>query len=506
MKAKDELVQEFKAYVRKIVDYNEAVSLLFWDLRTGAPKKGVAQRAEVIGTLSAEVFRLSTSPQMEEYLHALSQPGVYPQLDRITQAMVREGKRELERNKKIPPDRYEAFVVLTSQAESVWEEAKHTSDFSLFQPYLEKIVAMTREFIDYWGYKEDKYDTLLDQYEPGMTVRQLDAIFAPLRERTVQLVQAIRQSPRPSVDVRPFQREYDPLKQREFSLFLLEQMGYDFQAGRLDETVHPFEITMNQRDVRVTTRFERHELRSAIFSTIHEGGHALYEQNIAPALAGTPLSSGASLGIHESQSRFWENIIGRSYAFWQRYYPDLVRVFPAQLADVSLDDFYRGINVVEPSLIRTEADEVTYNLHILLRYEIEKGLIRDDLRVADLPGVWAEKMKEYLGVVPDNDGEGVLQDVHWAGGSFGYFPTYALGNIYSAQFAHALSQEMPDYQERIRQGDLRSIQQWLKEKIHQHGKLLTPAEIVQSVTGEAINPQYLLAYLEQKYKPLYALA
>ncbi|GIM46691.1 carboxypeptidase M32 [Collibacillus ludicampi] len=505
MKSLETLVNEFKEYVKKMVHYNEALSLMFWDLRTGAPKKGVAARAEAIGTLSTEVFKMATSPQMEEYLTALSEPGVYEQLDRITRGIVRECKKEFDRSKKIPQDRYQEYVVLTSQAESVWEEAKHTSDFAMFQPYLEKIVAMNIEFIGYWGYKEHKYDTLLDQYEPGMTVKKLDAIFGELRRNTVDLVQAIVHSSTSKPDVQPFLKFYDPLKQREFSRYILEKMGYDFQAGRLDETVHPFEITLNQGDVRVTTKFDPHDLRSALFSTIHEGGHALYEQNVSPELAGTPLSSGTSMGIHESQSRFWENIIGRSYEFWQCFYRDLVRAFPAQLSDVSLDAFYRGINVVEPSLIRIEADEVTYNLHIMIRYEIEKGLIQGDIRVADLPEIWADKMKDYLGIVPKNDAEGVLQDVHWSGGSFGYFPSYSLGNIYAAQFTHALEKEMPDFKERIKNGDLRSIKEWLSEKIHKHGKLLTPSEIIQAVTGEEINATYLVRYLENKFKPLYHL-
>jgi carboxypeptidase Taq len=505
MKPVETWLDEFRQYVKKMVHFQEALSLMFWDLRTGAPKKGVAGRAEAIGTLSTEVFKMATSPQMEEYLNALSAPEIYEQLDRVTQVMVRECRKEWERNRKIPQDRYQEYVILTSQAESVWEEAKHTSDFDMFRPYLEKIVAMNIEFIDYWGYGEHKYDTLLDQYEPGMTVRKLDEIFGELRSKTVELVQAIVHVSARKPDIEPFLRFYDPGKQREFNRYILEKMGYDFQAGRLDETVHPFEITLNQGDVRVTTKYDPHDLRTALFSTIHEGGHALYEQNISPQLAGTPLSTGTSMGIHESQSRFWENIIGRSLEFWQCYYPDLVQAFPAQLSDVPLDTFYRGINRVEPSLIRIEADEVTYNLHIMIRYELEKGLIQGEIRVADLPGIWAEKMKEYLGVVPRNDAEGVLQDVHWAGGSFGYFPSYSLGNLYAAQFAHAMEKDMPDVRERIRKGDLLHIKEWLREKIHQHGKLYTPSELIERVTGEPLNASYLVRYLENKFKPLYHL-
>jgi carboxypeptidase Taq len=500
----NETIDKFRNYLRKISHYNEALALMQWDLRTGAPKKGHPLRAESMGTISGKIFEMSTSPEMESFLAELSDPAVYGQLDDVNRALVRVVKREFERSKKIPADRFEAYVILASQAESVWEDAKETSDFSVFEPYLEKIVAMKQEFIDYWGYDDNKYDTLLDQYEPGLTVQKVDQIFKDLRRETVELVKAITERGR-QVDLAPFSRPFSIEKQKELSALLLKRMGYDFTAGRIDETVHPFQTTINRYDARVTTHYYEKDFLSAIFSTIHEGGHALYEQGVSPKLIGTPLSGGTSMGIHESQSRFWENIVGRSFEFWEYNYSDLIKLFKGQLSDVPLSDFYRAINDVQPSLVRIEADEVTYNLHIMIRYEIEKGLINGDLKVADLPLIWNEKMNDYLGVTPPDDAHGVLQDVHWSGGDFGYFPSYSLGNIYSAQFAHKMAEEIPDLKERIRGGEFTVIKNWLNEKIHVYGATLEPAEILKRVTGEEIDSKYLITYFKEKYSALYRL-
>ncbi len=282
-------------------------------------------------------------------------------------------------------------------------------------------------------------------------------------------------------------------------------MGYDFAAGRLDETEHPFETALNLYDVRVTTKFLPNDVRSAIFSSIHEGGHALYEQGISPDLIGTSLQAGVSNGVHESQSRFWENIIGRSRPFWEHNYAAVVEAFPVQFADISLDDFYLAVNDVHPSLIRIEADELTYNLHIMIRYEIEKGLINQEMQVADLPEIWREKMQDYLGVTPETDADGVLQDVHWSGGDFGYFPSYALGNIYAAQFAHTLEQQMPDMWDQVRTGNLLGIKSWLNEHIHKYGSVLQPNELVEQVTGEPLTSKYLIHYLKDKFTSIYHL-
>lgn len=494
----------FRNLVGKIKAYDEAIGLIYWDMRTGLPKKGIEGRSSVVGTLSGEMFKLTISDEMGEYLDVLRQPEVEAQLGDIDRKLVKECAKDYERSRKIPPEKYEAYVVLTSQAEAAWEEAKETADWEKFKPYLKRIVETNLEFIELWGYSGSKYNTLLDQYEPGMTEAKLDQLFGALRERLVPLVAAIGESPN-KPDTSFLRQSFDIGKQKEFSHFILRQMGYDFEAGRLDETMHPFAIGLNPGDVRITTHYYEHDVVNALFSSIHEGGHALYEQNISRDLMGTLLCTGTSMGIHESQSRFWENMIGRSRPFWNRYFKDLQALFPGQLDHVTPEQFYRGINEVKPSLIRIDADELTYNLHIMIRYEIEKALFAGTITVDDLPEVWNAKYKEYLGVEPRHAGEGVLQDVHWSGGSFGYFPSYALGNMYAAQFAHTLRKAMPNLDEEIEAGRLLPIKEWLTEQIYQYGKLQDPAEIILRVTGEELNPQYLIDYLTDKAKDIYRL-
>ncbi|MCS7464438.1 carboxypeptidase M32 [Paenibacillus doosanensis] len=500
----DQKLTEFKEYLKKMKSYEEAIGLLYWDMRTGAPKKGIGTRSEVVGMLSAEHFAMAVSEQMGEMLAYFNESDKQALLSSTDRTVVKECAKDYERSKKIPPKLHQEYVVLTSQAESVWEEAKEASDYAKFQPYLEKIVAANLEFIQLWGYEGHKYNTLLDMYEPGMTVAKLDEVFGALREKVVPLLSAVQASPhKPETGF--LRQRFDKQKQKAFSLFILGQMGYDFEAGRLDETVHPFATGLNPGDVRITTRYLLDDVNSALFGTIHEGGHALYEQNISPELIGTPLCTGTSMGIHESQSRYWENMIGRSRPFWKRYYKDLQANYPGQFDSVSVEEFYRASNEVKPSLIRIEADELTYNLHIMVRYEIEKALFSESVRVADLPEVWNEKYKEYLGVVPANDGEGVLQDVHWAGGSFGYFPSYALGNMYAAQIEHTLRKQLAGYDELIESGNLLPIKDWLTDRIYRYGKALSPNEIIMQVTGEELNPDYLVQYFAKKFGDIYKL-
>ncbi|OXM87941.1 carboxypeptidase M32 [Paenibacillus rigui] len=500
----EQKLAEFKEYLKTMKGYEEAIGLMYWDMRTGAPKKGIATRSEAVGVLSGEHFKMSVSDKMGEMLEYFSAEAAFSRLDRVDRKIVTETKKEYDRSKKIPPQKYKEYVVLTSKAESVWEEAKEASDYAKFQPYLEQIVAANLEFIELWGYEGHKYNTLLDMYEPGMTVDKLDQVFGALREKVVPLLAAIQASPyKPNTQF--LKQTFEKEKQKQFSLFILKQMGYDFEAGRLDETVHPFATGLNPGDVRITTRYLLDDVNSALFGTIHEGGHALYEQNISADLIGTPLCTGTSMGIHESQSRFWENMIGRSRPFWNHYYGDLQRQYPGQFDQVSVEDFYRASNEVKPSLIRIEADELTYNLHIMVRYEIEKALFSESVRVADLPELWNEKYREYLGVTPSNDGEGVLQDVHWAGGAFGYFPSYALGNMYAAQITRTLRKELPAYDELIGSGNLIPVKEWLSDKIYQYGKLLTPTEIMTEVTGEELNPDYLVHYFREKFSDIYKL-
>ncbi|SCY22053.1 carboxypeptidase Taq [Paenibacillus polysaccharolyticus] len=496
-------LQSFLILARKIKSYHEAIGLLHWDLRTGAPKKGVPTRSETLGLLSTEAFKLQTSAEMKAYLDTLTEPEVLEQLEDTDRRQVEECKKEYDRSQSVPPEKVQAYTVLTAKSETAWEDAKHNSDYAGFSPYLTDIVKLKQEFIDYWGVKDTRYDTLLDMYEPGLTVEKVDAVFARLKARLVPLQEKINAAEnKPNTDF--LNQIFDTKQQEKFSLFILEQMGYDFEAGRLDESVHPFATGLNPGDVRITTNYLQDDVTSAIFSSLHEGGHALYEQNIDESLAGTLLAEGTSMGIHESQSRLWENMIGRSLPFWTRYYKDLQQHFP-QLSEVKLEDFYRAINRVESSLIRIEADELTYNLHIIIRYEIEKMLYNEGLEVKDLPETWNKKYKEYLGILPTNDGEGVLQDVHWSGGDFGYFASYSLGNMYAAQIMHTLRREMPELDRLIEEGNLIPIKEWLTDKIYRYGKSRTPSELIVAVTGEELNPDYLADYLEAKYAEIYKL-
>ncbi|WHY84389.1 carboxypeptidase M32 [Neobacillus novalis] len=492
--------KEFLEYVKKMSAYNEALGLIYWDLRTGAPKQGAAQRSEVIGMLSSEVFKMSTSEEMAAYIANLSKQ----QMSETTRKILEECKKEYDRNKKIPAEEYKEFVILQSRAETVWEEAKEKADFALFSPYLEKLVAMTKQFVSYWGHEKNKYDVLLDMYEPGMTMDVLDQVFGELREKIVPLVKQIAESAqKPKTDF--LFEEFPKENQREFSLKILEKMGYNFNAGRLDETVHPFATGLNPGDVRVTTNYDETDFRTAVFGTIHEGGHALYEQNVSKDLIGTPLCSGTSTGIHESQSLFYENIVGRSFSFWQNNYELLKTYASGQFDQVEMEDFYRAVNESKPSFIRIEADELTYPLHVIIRYEIEKGLFNDEIEVNDLPRIWNDMYEEYLGIRPENNAQGVLQDVHWAGGSFGYFPSYALGYMYAAQFKHKMLEELPNFDQLVAEGDLLPIKDWLTEKIHRFGKMKKPLEILNDVTGEGLNAKYLIDYLYEKYGKVYQL-
>lgn len=497
-------LKRFRDLTGKIKHYEEILGVAYWDMRTGAPRKGIELRSQAIGDLSAESFKLSTSDEMGELLAQLSEPEALDNLGAIDRRLVAECSKEYERNRKIPPSLYREYVVLTSQAESAWEIAKENDDFPGFVPYLEQIIDFNRQFIDLWGSNGTPYDTLLDLYEPGMLTADLDRLFGELRSRLVPLVEAIaREGEHP--DVSFLSGTFDKDAQKAFSVYILGEMGYDFEAGRLDESVHPFMTGLNPQDVRITTRYLPDNVMSALFGTIHEGGHALYEQNLDPALYGTLLSTGTSLGIHESQSRLWENIVGRSRTFWQRYFPELRKFFPGKFDDISVESFYRAINVVEPSLIRIEADELTYNLHIMIRYEIEKMLFNEGLSARELPEVWNAKYEAALGIRPRNDAEGVLQDVHWSGGAFGYFPSYSLGNMYAAQMMAVARRELSSLDAQISAGQLHPLKDWLTERVYRYGKSLYPAEIIANISGKALDSSYLCEDLERKYREIYRL-
>jgi carboxypeptidase Taq len=497
-------LKRFRDLTGQIKQYEEILGLVYWDMRTGAPRKGIELRSEAVGALSAETFKLSTSTEMGELLEKLKEPEQKMSLNEIDRRLVEETSKDYNRNKKIPPEMYREYVVLTSQSESAWEVAKDNNDFAGFVPYLEKIIAFNRQFIELWGVKSSPYDTLLDMYEPGLTTVELDRLFGELRARLVPLAEQIASSAN-KPDTSFLEGTFDKEAQKKFSKLILKDMGYDFDAGRLDESVHPFATGLSPGDVRITTRYLPDDITSALFGTIHEGGHALYEQNIKAELAGTTLCTGTSMGIHESQSRLWENMIGRSLGFWQRYFPDLQAHFPGQLDEVTAEQFYRGINVVEPTLIRIEADELTYNLHIMIRYEIEKMLFNENLNPRDLPEVWNKKYAEALGITPPNDAEGVLQDVHWSGGAFGYFPSYSLGNMYGAQMMDVARRVLPELDQQVAKGQLLPLKEWLTEQVYQYGKLLQPAEIIERISGKPLQSSFLCDYLETKYREIYRL-
>ncbi|HSE60066.1 MAG TPA: carboxypeptidase M32 [Nitrospiraceae bacterium] len=494
-----------------IQQINSAASLLSWDMETYMPAGGGTARADQIATLQGLAHDGLVSPDIERLLGQWLdlqtgelQPRAADPWDESARALLREVWRDFSRAKKLPSD----FVVRLgrecSLAQQVWVEARAKNDFKRFLPNLTTILALKKEEAGYLGYAHSPYDALLDHYEPGSTVGQLAPLFEKLKARLVPLLKAVLASP-VAIDDSVLHDAYDPGRQVEFGRLVLTAMGYDFERGRLDLSAHPFTTSFHPTDVRVTTRVFERDLASCLFSCIHEGGHGLYDQGLDPRHYGTPLGDTISLGIHESQSRLWENCIGRSRPFWRGFYPLLQQTFPEQLNKVPLDRFYAAINKVQPSLIRVEADELTYNLHIMLRFEIEQDLIEGRLKLEDLPEVWREKMQTYLNVVPATDAEGVLQDIHWSMGAFGYFPTYTLGNLYSVQFFNQAKQELMGLEQEIEAGRLTGLRQWLGQKIHQWGRMFTADHLVQRVTGRSLTPDPWLTYVEQKYGELYRL-
>jgi carboxypeptidase Taq len=496
----------------EIQHVNSAVSLLSWDQETQMPPGGGLARANQLATLQTLAHDRLVSPEIERLLarwvdpstgQAIESPG--DGWDEPSRALLREVWRDFSRAKKLPSAFVKRLGRECSLAQQVWTEARKKNDFRMFLPNLRTIVSLKQEETHYLGYQDSPYDALLDTYEPGATVARLTPLLAALKTGIVPLLQRIIAAP-VKIDDTVLFRSYDSTRQLEFSRLVLTAMGYDFDRGRLDLSAHPFTTSFHPTDVRVTTRVYEHELPACLFSCIHEGGHGLYDQGLDPEHYGTPLGDSLSLGIHESQSRLWENCVGRSLPFWRYFYPLLRQCFPEQLADVELNSFYAATNRVKPSFIRVEADELTYNLHIMLRVEIERELIEGRVPVDGLPEIWNEKMKSYLGIVPPTDAEGVLQDVHWSLGAIGYFPTYTLGNLYAVQFYEQARKEIPNLDDEIEAGRLSVMTRWLNQKIHRWGRTFTAEHLVQRVTGRPLNPEPFLAYLKEKFGRLYQLA
>ncbi|GAJ98404.1 carboxypeptidase M32 [Geomicrobium sp. JCM 19055] len=493
--------QQFLDYVKSINHYIQTLQLLYWDARTKLPRKGQEERSNVIGTVSQQIHHLTTSDELKHLLEGVQKDETVSDVTKRSAILVQKKYDEFT---KIPAEEYKEYIMLSSRSELAWEQAKESNDFESFKPYLEKIVAYKKKTIEYLGYEGHPYNCLLDDFEPGMTVEKLDVIFEQLKEVLIPLIQDVVQADR-QPDANVLFHHFPKAEQEKLSHAFLETIGYDFEAGRLDETVHPFATGINRNDVRVTTKYNETDFRVALLGTIHEGGHALYEQNIGEHLIGTPASAASSFGIHESQSLFMEKFVGQNEGFWKTNYPVLKKYAGGSFDDVSFDDFYFALNEAKPSFIRIEADELTYCLHVILRYELEKALFSNEIQVEELPTKWNEKMEEYFGIVPDTDSEGVLQDVHWPSGMFGYFPSYALGYIYAAQLKQALVKDIPDFEERIQNGDIKAITAWMTKNVHEHGAMKEPREIIYDATGEDVNAEPLLSYLKDKYTKLYHL-
>ena len=479
--------------------------LLGWDERTYMPPAGAAHRAEQMALLARLVHERAAAPRVGELLAELESSDLVKDRDSLEAANVREIRRAYDRAVKLP----EALVVelarVTTQAQPVWQKARHDSDFASFRPWLEKIVRLKREEAAAVGYgKGVPYDALLDEYEPGMTTAEVTRAFAELRDQLVPLVAAIAASKRkPPTEI--LHRDYPLEDQRIFGRAAATAIGFDFNAGRLDTTTHPFCSGVGPGDCRLTTRYNPRFFNESFFGILHEAGHGIYEQGLDPEHFGTPAGSAASLGIHESQSRLWENQVGRSRAFWEHFLPRAQQVFPSAVSAVSLDDFVFAINDVRPSFIRVEADEATYNMHIILRFELEQALVSGDLSVADVPAAWNEKFKRSLGLRVLDDANGCLQDIHWSGGGIGYFPTYTLGNLYAAQFMARARDDVGDLDEAFRRGEFGRLKGWLNEKVHRPGGRYSSAELCRRVTGRPLRPEPLVSYLRQKYAPLYGI-
>lgn len=497
-----QLLEEFKNYLDKMNQYDHVVTLLYWDMKTNAPKLGQEAHIEALTRFSSESFAMSTSEELGKMLDDLAQPAEYEALDEKWKFIVTRMKRDFDKNRRIPADVYEAYVRAQAESGNAWEEAKNGADFSVFAPHLEKMIAMTKEMYGYTDPDKEVYEAMLNQYEEGMNTATIDRLFGELKEALVPLVNQILTAKQP--EDKAFHAYFDPDAQRKVQWMLLEYIGFNKDAGAVGETEHPFTLNFSSKDVRVTNHYYENEPLSAIFSAIHEGGHAVFEQNVNPDYDNTVAGSCCYMGIHESQSRFYENILGRNKNFWLPIYDKLGELLP-RFKEISLDEFYHEINHVRNSLIRTEADEVTYCFHIILRYEMEKAIFCEGVKVEDLPNMWNQKMQEYLHVEPQNDGEGILQDMHWSDGSFGYFPSYLLGSIYDGMYLDSLEADLGSVDCLLAENRISEITKWLNEKIHQYGSTRTPKEVIEKVCGKEVSAEPLVRYFREKYTEVYGL-
>ncbi len=491
-------------HVNKIHDIEKATGLLMWDREVIMPKAGNDMRVHQITTLRKLHHELFTSDQTGELIEEAAQEVADMPYDSIPASLVRYLRDEYADSRKLPAEFVARVAGISGQANPVWVAARANNDFASFQPWLEQIVVLGQEMAELYGYEDEKYDALLDKFEKGMKTADVRAIFDAQKQETRPLLEAIQERGRP-VDDSVVHQAFDIEQQKAFAQYIAPKVGYDFDRGYLGTAVHPFASSFSRWDARITTRWYPNFLNPSLFGTLHESGHAIYEQGTHPDLARTPLARGTSSGIHESQSRMMENIVGRSWGFWQAHYGALQAHFPAQLSNVTARDFFRAVNKVMPSLIRVEADELTYNMHIILRFELEQALINGELAVTDLPAAWNAGIESLLGITPPTDREGVLQDIHWSRPSFGYFPTYALGNLYAAQLWEAALQQEPAIGAQLAVGDTAGLLAWLGKNIHQHGRKFTPSELIVRATGRPLSHTPFVRYVHQKFSDVYEL-
>lgn len=495
-------IEQLKEYMHKMDVLAHATTLLYWDASTCMPEGGFEENTEAQTLLSMENFKLSKSPEFEKMLYDLYSPESYEKLNDAWKFIIKRMIRDIEEQKRIPDDFYEEMVEAKSRSEHAWEKAKRANDFSIFAPHLEKMIYYTRKCEEYVHPGKDVYDCLVGDYEEGMDVDTIDRVFTELKEGLVPLLKKILAAKQP--DDSKFKGPFNTDAERKVQKYLLEYIGFSFENGSVGESEHPYTLNFSPKDVRVTNHFRTDNVIDPMFSAIHEGGHAIFEQNINPEYAHTVAGSVNYMGVHESQSRFFENVLGRNENFWKPIYADIQKLQP-ELANVSLEEFVREVNHVRNSFIRTEADEVTYCLHIILRFEMEKAIFRDNVPVNELPKLWNEKMQEYLMITPSNDAEGILQDMHWSDGSFGYFPSYLLGSIYDGMFLETLEEEMGSIDTILAEGRIKDITKWLNEKIHVYGATRLPKEVIASVCKKELSAKPILKYFTEKYTRIYNL-
>lgn len=495
---------ELRAVLREVADLDEAVNLLSWDLETYAPSGGVTGRAALLGSLTRRSHELFTGDRVGRLLEGAETEVAGLAYEDDAASLVRVTRREHERGRRVPPELVAEMAEQSGLANAVWREARRKSDFAAFAPHLATNVEQSRRLAEAIGYADRPFDALLYQ-EPGMTVAQLETIFNQLKEAIVPFLRRVSERS-DRVDSSCLHGDFSAASQLALSERMVAALGFDFGAGRQDQSAHPLTIWMNPGDVRITTRVDSDYLPMCIFGSLHEAGHAMYTQGHAPELDRTPLWFGASHGFHESQSRLFENLVGRSRPYWRHWFADLQATFPEQLRSVDGEDWYRAVNQVRPSLIRVEADEVTYNLHILVRFELENDLLEGRLRVDEVPAAWNAKMEEYLGVEPRTAAEGPLQDIHWTFiGQLGSFPAYTIGNLISAQLMERLRQDLTDLDAQIEAGDQAELLRWLREHVHRHGKKFTPAELLMRVTGRELDCQPWIDHVHRKFGEIYGI-